>query len=441
MTYIKGDVNLMGSDVERAARAVLVGGELGRVTPAAGQVPLMRDFYAQCRSHRLDVSGKKKVVRCDVHKREAHRLKSAFLHQCDLLEVPIFQRIDDARRRWRRAGEADHYRGPDPVTGENMHLITETWGIQWIEAVDDRLLELSDRGATVAQAARSLLVERLEGARGDAATTAQLLLRSAQMMLLETFDEVLGAVEAAIETDMSFGHLVEALDDFIVLHSYRDALATQGHARLLKTIARLFVKACLVLPSLANTAEERVTSRLDRLQALVRIALTFEAVDFDRQLLVGKLRQLVADSDGVATIRGAGFGILYALGATREKVVAAELDSYLLGSPRRVLQAGDFLDGLFLTAKSIFIGRRRLLRAINRVLAEIDWSTFKTLLPDLRRAFTQFIPAEIDAISAQVAEEIGLDRPPDSEGPVPEEMRQRLAEADRRVAELLEEWL
>ena len=53
------------------------------------------------------------------------------------------------------------------------------------------------------------------------------------------------------------------------------------------------------------------------------------------------------------------------------------------------------------------------------MLGQLDWATFKALLPDLRRAFTQFIPSEIDRISARVGEEVGLVEPPARDAPVP----------------------
>jgi len=445
MAYVKGDIGRQGPPIEKALRETLIGHRLGRVTSAAGQAPLFRDFYDQCRTHKLDISGVKKVVRCDVHKQEKHRLKSAFLHRADFLDIPLFGRLDDGGSSWRRRTSAarvtNHYKGPDLVSGENMHLITETWGVQWREIVDDKLLELADRGASIAAAAGQVLGEEVTQAKGSAADTTKLLLRCAQMMLVDAFDDVLTAVEDAIDADHHFISLVEALGDFVVLHSYRDAVATQGVERLLGTITSVFGKACLVIPQLANSDDDHIQDRLQRLQTLTRIALTFEATPLDRQLLVEKIREMVADLDGAPAIRGAGYGILYAFGSTREKVVANELDGYALGTAERVLEAGAFLDGLLSTSKNIFMGSPRLLRAINNVLSQLDWQTFKLLLPDLRRAFTQFIPSEIDDISERVSEEIGIDEAPDPNQPIPEGVVRVSAVADERVRKLLDGWI
>jgi hypothetical protein len=77
---------------------------------------------------------------------------------------------------------------------------------------------------------------------------------------------------------------------------------------------------------------------------------------------------------------------------------------------------------------------------VHAVLRELDWETFKLLLPDLRRAFTQFIPSEIDKISDAVSEEVGLTAPP-AEVPIPAGLVQVTAAADARVAAVLDGWL
>jgi hypothetical protein len=442
MGYVKGDKTVAGVGVERATREVLVGSNLGRVTGEAGQAPLFRDYYETCRAHKLEISGKPTEVKCDTRRYEKHRLKSAFLHQCYFCDIPFFGTIKESSGGYYGSYKpATHYKGPDIVSGEGMERIQEIWAIKWRVKIDDRLLELSDRGASLAQVAGSLIQDQLVKARGSASETTQLLLRSAQMMLLEMFDELLGEVEDAVVLDSAFESLVTALSDFVLLYTYRDTLATEGHERLLKTVVTLFNKAAMILPAIANAEGTAIKTVLDRLQTLVRITLTFEGTPLDRDLLIERIHEMVADPDGEPSLRGAGYGILFSFGSTREKVVARELSGYLRGSPERVLAAGRFLDGLFSTSKNIFMGSQRLVRAINEVLGELDWETFKLLLPDMRRAFAQFIPTEIDKISEKVSEEIGLDEAPSTDEPVPEALAQVGINADLRVQALLGGWI
>jgi hypothetical protein len=440
MAYVKGDATVRGGKVRAALDQVLVGERVGRVTTEAGRAPLFRDYYGLARSHRLDVTGDRKVVKCDLHKQEKHRLKSAFLHQCSFLHLPMFAALEESRG-WARRSATNHYRGPDIVRGENLELIIEMWCVQWRETVDDRLLELCAHGTTVAQAASTLVREGLVDAAGHAANTTTLLLSSAQMGLTDLFDPILDAVEDAVIQDSGFGSVVSALHDFVMLYGFRSTVATTGRPRLLRTIEGLQAKACMLLAGVATVPPEEAAEVLDHIQTLVRVTLTFDDAALDRQLLVERVQELVAFRDCRAAIRGAAFGVLFSFGATREKVVAGELRSYLGGNAAQVMEAGEFLEGLFMTSKSIFMGNPRLIREVNAVLGHLEWDTFKLLLPHLRRAFTQFIPTEIDSISVRVSEEIGLEEAPPVDLPVPAGVARVGAAADDRVRAVLEGWL
>ena len=169
--YVKGDRSIEGRPLERITRAVLVGSRMGAVAAGAGRPPLLEDYYREAKAHRVDVSGAEKTVRCDVFKQPAHRRKSAFLHRCRLLEIPMFGALE---------GEEGPFKGPDLVNGERLDLTTETWAVAWTEEVDDRLVEVSDRGATLAEAARAVLDEQLVGAGLDVAAVARCVLAAAQ---------------------------------------------------------------------------------------------------------------------------------------------------------------------------------------------------------------------------------------------------------------------
>lgn len=428
-TYVKGELDQVGGPILDAARAVLVGHRMGRVTALAGQVPLIRDYYEEGKRHRLDLSGAHKKVRCDLLRQERHRRKSAFLHRCAFLDIPMFEGIDD--------GRGPIYRGPDLAAGEDLHLLGETWGVRWSEEVDDRLLELSDRGTSVGEVAGSLLAEGLGAVRSDVAASTRLLLQSAQMLLLELFEDAVAAVVGAVATDGSFDHLVRALADLVLLHSYRGALATAEDPRVAELIGAVHTRACLALPPIRNVEPESAPEALDRLQTLVRITLTFDAVALDARLLVEKVREMVADEGGEPVLRGAGYGVLHGFGATREAVVARALEAYAGGTAEKARGAGAFLDGLFLTSKGVFLRSPRLLRAVDRVIAGLDWETFKLLLPDLRRAFTRFIPTELDAIGVRVARELGGGDRASSHEALPDSTIQLVRAADQRVGACL----
>jgi len=96
-SFVKGDHRVFGGPVQQALAEVMTGDAVGRVTEAAGRPPLVDDFYARAKRHRIDTSGKRKTVRCDLGKHERHRHKSAFLHRCTYLAIPMFGRLEGRR--------------------------------------------------------------------------------------------------------------------------------------------------------------------------------------------------------------------------------------------------------------------------------------------------------------------------------------------------------
>jgi hypothetical protein len=433
-TFVKGDMALHGPAVLAAAHRVLVGDATGTVAAGAGQLPLRDDFIALARSHRIDTSGATKTVRCDIGRKPAHRHRSAFLHRCEALELPLFVPLQTTRRD----AEAHHFKGPDPIAGRDLHLLGETWGIRWTEGVDDRLLEMSDRGTSLEEVAGSLIADTLATVTDDAAVAVRALLRCARMRLADRFDDALATVDAVVQADGSPTRLVRALTDFVLLHSYREGVGASD-GRLAASIVHLYTRTALALPPLRYTPDDQVLEVVEHLQTLARLATTFEAVPLDTGLLVRQVRELVGPVDGRPAVRGAGFGVLHALGAVTATDVADELDRMLRGGPERIRDAGVFLDGLFAVSRSVFLDDPTLLGAVERCLARLEWDAFKLLLPDLRRAFARFIPAELDQIGTRVAERIGRREPPD-DGPPALGTTETVRALDDRAAAVLSQW-
>ncbi len=432
--YVKGDATTDGAPVLAEAHRVLVGHRMGRVAAGAGRPPLLDDFYAKAAEHRLDLSGAEKRVKCDVHKQEAHRRKAGFLHRCMAIGLPMFGDLDGHGA----------YRGPDLGAGEDLHLSTEQWSVRWREEVDDRLVELSDRGTTIAEVAGTFLREDLERAGADVAAVARCLLTAAQARLLDALPTVLDRLLEGAATDPDVDHLVAALEDVVLLGGYRDAFGTRGDARLTEGALALYTSACLKLPDLRHVADEEAPGAVEHVQALVRVAVAGAlpgGADPDRGLLVERLQELVADAAGQPLVRGAATGVLFSMGATTDRAVARELSSYLDGPLERVLLGGAFLEGVLRASRTLFLTSPRLLRGVHAVLGRLDDQAFRRVLPDLRRAFAVFIPAELDDIGARVASELLMGEGTNPDAALEPQEVARARALDARVEALLAAWL
>lgn len=395
---VKGAAAETGPALQALARAVLIGDATGELPPEAGRPPLLDDWYAAAKAHRLDLSGGSQQVRCDLHRQERHRGRSAFLHQNALLEIPMFGELDAG------TGDRPFFRGPDPVERADLHLLGETWAVEWSPEVDDRLLELAVRGPTVAAVAEGRLRELSAAAGADVAARAEVLLRAAQCRSVSLLPDLLADLSDALATEARFAPLARALQDLVLLLDYRDAWPTHGDAGVAAAVALAWSRACLAIPSLGRTPEEGVGAAISGLNHLVRLAVgrAPSGVAPDRALLVERLEALRADGDGQAAVRGAAVGLLHALGALPDALVARELRGYFDGPLPRVLQGGGFLEGLLRTRRAVFTRSPRLLREVHHALLRLDDDAFHRLLPDLRRAFSVFVPAELQAIGGRV---------------------------------------
>ncbi|MCA9491492.1 MAG: hypothetical protein KC621_16285 [Myxococcales bacterium] len=398
--FVKGDAGSHGRGVHAVLDEVVVGRRRGRLPPDAGRPPLLVDWETEAAAHRVDLSGAPREVRCDLANNVKHRAKSAFFHRCSLLGVPMFDALANG-------GDPPWFRGPDPIHGEGMHLLGETWGVRWSEEVDDTLLELSASGATLAEVTAAELGRLRLAAGQDLRARTHVLLHAARTRLVELIPALLVELRSALVVDPSFSHRVSALRELLLLYGSRDAWPTQGDRGLAELCAATFSAACLSLPTIASVPDDRASDAVDDLMALMRTALAPSLPDDlrpDRELLAERLRALTDDEEAQPLVRGAAAGARTALGDLGEGGVARLLRGHLLGPPSALRRAGLFLEGVLRTSRSTLLHGRRLLDAVHEVVGKLDEETFVAVLPDLRRAFSVFVPAELERVGERVAE-------------------------------------
>lgn len=397
--FVKGALFETSDPVMAAVQGTLVGRRRGKLPDQAGRPPLIENFWSEIRVHKLELGDEVRVVQCDVDRKEKHRAKSAFLHRCVLLGLPMFGNLPDGD---------EPFRGPDPLERRNLHLLTERWGILRTEDLDDVLLERTDRGESIVEAAAALLAERRTAT--DAEQAGRTLLNGALCRLAALLPELTADLRAALGQDGSFVHLVRALEDLYVVRRYPEVPTAEVDA-LAKTA---FDRACLVLPCLARVADEGAGEGIEAMVALARFAA--HEPEFDRRLLTERLGEVAKDGSAHALVRGACWGLLSSLGAATPRLVGAELHALLRGPLSEVRRGGAFLEGVLRTSRATFLTTGRLLEAVHDVLARLPEEEFLLVLPDFRRAFSVFVPAEIERIGELVAARLaGVD----PEGEIP----------------------
>lgn len=378
--------------VDAAIDDVLVGSATGRLPPEAPVPPLLRDFQQRTASFRLPRDGAPCAVRCEIGRRPEHRERSAFLHRCRRLGLPVFHALADAGGR--------SFRGPDPGTGADAHLLAETWGWCVGEDVDAALLELCSRGDTVEAVAVDLNRDDALAGRGDPAALASALLDAARMRLGGRLGDLLDALRRAALEESDARRLVAALDRLVRLHDGAFTLDLIDDGRLAGVVRALHGRAVRRLPSLGHADLADVDGAVGAVAAVARWSLGFPGLDADRDVLVRVLEAMVADERSRAAVRGVTLGALYGFGVASELRVVESVDTLLRGAVPA--DAGPFLEGLFVASRGLLLLGDALLAGLDDALGRLDDEAFHRLLPDLRRAFTSFTPAEIAAIGSRL---------------------------------------
>jgi hypothetical protein len=423
--FVRGDLTLGGVPVERVVDTVFVGGARGHLPPGAGRPPLLEDFYAEAKRHRLDLSGAPKVVRCDVLRDEAHRARSAFLHRATFLQLPMFQALDGGQ-------SPPWFKGPDPLRDEGMHLLGETWGVQGHDDLDDHLLELADRGTSLAEVVATGLARMRSRAGTDLRARTEVVVSAARMRLYELLPTALTELGEVLPVSTRFDDRVYALRELFALLVSHEALPTFGSEVVSALVGRAFVAACLLLPTLAGVRPEEVEAALDDLTTLLRAA-SFEGAPLDREVLVTQLRALL-QTEGASVARGAAAGALTGLGELGERDLAARAAAAFRGADAHA--GASFLEGVLRTSRAALLSGRRLFQEVHQVLQRLPPEVFRAVLPDLRRAFAVFVPHELEQLGERVGEAL---RPPvvSPVAPVPAAVVARALRVDARVAALL----
>ena len=96
-------------------------------------------------------------------------------------------------------------------------------------------------------------------------------------------------------------------------------------------------------------------------------------------------------------------GLLYGALPERKAAIDDAVRSYLRGTPGMLLQSASFLQGLFYTARDLLLADPDFLSNIDELLCVLEDEDFTRLLPELRLAFSYFVPTETDRLAKRAA--------------------------------------
>jgi hypothetical protein len=414
--------------VGETLREILIGREVGRVTPRAGRTPLQSEFYATCQVLRLPILDQPKQVLVHLPVPE-EAAQSVFLHRLTTADVPFAHELEGGLGSGSRTVQG----GPLRQLGR----VREKWELCWSPMTDARLVERSAWGGTIAEVCERVLAADLARA-GRVDDGADVLLRLALCDLPRPFPEALARCESLAADSTSFPALARAAFRLDGLLAY-GAVRKLPEPQLADLAGRLFVRAALALPAAAVCGDEAardVEEALKPLADLVRRGRTIAAPD----VFYRGVAAVATRGDAHPGLRGLCLTLLELGGQLAPGELPRRLRAALAGATDAAANA-KLVAGLFALHRGTLVRNRAVVGAVTDFLVGLEVEALIPLMPALRRSLGELSPAERRYLSETLAKLLGLDRVTSLNVPTPDEIElTRLREADALVAATLADW-
>lgn len=392
-SYIKGEYNIASDMPVRILRKLMQGSGTGSLCEMADVPPILHDFETQSKRFGLKVhSTLETELTLSVFSNIKHRNISRFFHRMLFLDTAFARRV----------------KGPNLQLKKNLNLIREIWKYKWSTRIPAALIDVSVHGATIEEAAASLVREQLKKEM-NARSAASLLTQVFEMGLTGQLETVYGRVHELILREGDFYAIADAVKSLTMMEEleslYRSGLE---FGALLDTGVQKMIG---LLPSMTQIKDEKLEESMDALKLLNRIAGR-KSTDLGnkREGYYETLDKMQEDARIHPGLNGCICGILYGSGRKSAKEVEKTCRGYLTGTKEQLMQTAAFFRGLFGTAKDlIFIGSG-MTGMLDHFFGQVDEEEFMELLPQLRMAFTYFTPAETDKIAQTAARIHGKSR-------------------------------
>jgi hypothetical protein len=370
---------LCGGEAERLALIrdrLEIGEKLGDVPAETPTVPLQRDLEGLQKRLRLKPTAEERHLDLDL--REVNgRARSELLHRLRLLGVG-----------W---GE------PHAVSGKSG-TFHEVWTLQWRPELSLALIEANVWGNTVEAASASRVRELAETAdlpRLSALLDAAILARLPESAV----GHLLGRVrDNAASADVR--GLMDALPPLARVARYGDVRGTAA-ASVLPVIDVLFERALVSLPGACTSLDDDAAREMAE-----SIAAGEECVNLlDRSGMHEKWRTVLgplAENESVnALLRGWCCRLLLEAGSLDEEELQ-RLAGLSLSPAAPATEAAAWVEGVLRGSGLVLLHQTGLWMALDGWLTGLDPETFTSLLPLVRRAFSDFEPAEKRAMGERV---------------------------------------
>jgi len=346
-----------------------IGESLGRVPPETPSVPLARDVAAKQKSLRLKVSAEAKLLDLDL-RNDTDRERSRLFHRLNVLGVP--------------------WAAPREVGGKSG-TFHEFWEVLWRPELEVALVEASVWGNDVESAAGARAKRRADECDDLADLTA--LLDSVLLAeLASAVEHVLARVQdqAAVAADVR--RLMDALPPLARAARYGDVRGAPT-ARVAAAFDGIFRRALVGLPNACGALDDDAAASMA--ESIRGVQRALDLLERAEDLVAWHAALTALESRG--GVHGLVRGTCCRLLLEKKAIEPADLErraGLALSPGAQVADAAAWLEGLLRGSGAVLLHLDGVWRSLDAWLAALSEDTFVQALPLVRRAFSNFEPAE-----------------------------------------------
>jgi len=347
---------------------LVVGRVMGSVPSTAPKLPLEADLETQRKGFRLKFQERREIIDLDLRETTG-RAKSALFHRLSLLEIEWGKKL--------------------PASGRGT--FKEQWELRWHPELHLKITEQAVWGNTIEEAAISY--SRSEARKSHSLERlCHLLATLLPADLPSVIDEVIAAVTnlAALAVDVT--HLMSALPPLVLTARYGDVRNTNTEM-IVKLVEGITIRICVGLPAACTALDEEQSEDIfDKIKD-VHESLTLLSDEALHLAWANTLTVLSTREEGGDFIGGGATRLLFRMQRIDEDEVARRL-IYALSPGNDWRKAAGWIDGFLSGNAYALLFNDTLFALIDRWIANLPVDAFLSVLPALRRSFSEFSTGE-----------------------------------------------
>ncbi len=389
-TFVKGDITTTASFELDFLYKQLTGLKAGSIVSDEKIIPpVVEEFHNECKKYRIKTNSiVYQEITLETVKKPQHYEKSCFLHRLEFLNI----------------GFCKMTAGADYVNGKDKNLIREQWKCKYSTSVETALIDLSVFGGSIQQICKSLIDSRLNN-NMTSAELGKIMIHIHVMGMNSIYAEKEDIIRSVILSDSDFisvCNFIKSIKSLLVMNKLRSGTVSRS---LNEFLSLAYNKAVLLIEPMKNADEDKIDDVCKGIVLLYSIGLEYPELCNSKDFF-HELETISVDISCKSEIYGVSVAVLFKCGILKTEDYCQTVSSYLETVAGE--EAALFLCGVFMVGRDVLFTDKKILEQIDKIINSMSHDSFVEILPNLRYAFTNFIPKETERISQMVSDIYGV---------------------------------